>query len=90
MIDEGGERGMAMIETLAGQIAIESTARAWLVRSWLAPGRLFDEDLLDELAVAADGRLCREPAFRDWLHAEWTVWARQRYRRVARLASRGQ
>ena len=35
-----------------------------------------------------DGRLAREPRFRAWLRAEWTAWARQRYRRVARLAEK--
>ena len=31
----------------------------------------------------------REPRFRAWLRGEWTAWARQRYRRVARLAAGG-
>jgi hypothetical protein len=82
-----GERAMALLETLAGELSAQPPVRAWLIRSWLSPPRLVDEALLDELAAAADGRLCREPSFRDWVRTEWTAWARQRYRRVARLAS---
>lgn len=76
---------MPLIETLAAQLAPDPDVRAWLLRSWLAPGRTVDGSLLDELAGAADGRLAREPRFRAWLRSEWTAWARQRYRRVARL-----
>jgi len=82
-----GENAMALIETLAAELAPEPMARGWLIRSWLAPARLVDETLLAELARAAEGRLGREPRFRSWLRAEWTAWARQRYRRVARLAA---
>jgi hypothetical protein len=89
MIADRGDRGMEMMETLAGELAAEPAVRAWLIRSWLSPGRLVDEKMLGELTLAAEGRLLREPGFRDWLRAEWTVWARQRYRRVARLASAG-
>ena len=87
MMTGTGEHGMSMAETLAGQLATEPTARAWLVRSWLSPPRQIDEKMIDELALAAGGRLLQEPRFRDWLCEEWTAWARQRYRRVARLAS---
>jgi hypothetical protein len=76
---------MPLIETLAAQLAPDPDVRAWLLRSWLAPARSVDGSLLDELAGAADGRLAREPRFRAWLRSEWTAWARQRYRRVARL-----
>jgi hypothetical protein len=79
---------MPLIETLAAQLAPEADVRAWLLRSWLVPGRSVDGALLDELAAAVDGRLVREPRFRAWLRSEWTAWARQRYRRVARLAQR--
>jgi hypothetical protein len=82
-----GENAMALIETLAAELAPEPAARGWLIRSWLAPARLADPKLLAELAQAADGRLGREPRLRSWLRAEWTAWARQRYRRVARLAA---
>jgi hypothetical protein len=77
---------MPLIETLAAQLAPDPDVRAWLLRSWLAPGRSVDGALLDELAGAVDGGLVREPRFRAWLRSEWTAWARQRYRRVARLA----
>ena len=77
---------MPLLETLAAQVAPEPGARAWLLRSWLSPPRLIDGRVIDELAGAAEGRLVREPRFRAWLRAEWTAWARQRYRRVARQA----
>ncbi len=79
------EPAMAMVETLAGQVAPDARARAWLVRSWLSPARTIDGKLLDELTRAADGRLFHERRFREWLRAEWTAWARQRYRRVSRV-----
>ncbi len=81
------ERAMSLVETLATEVAPEAPARAWLLRSWLAPGRAVDLPLLSELTQAADGRLYREPRFRAWLRDEWTAWARQRYRRVARKAA---
>jgi hypothetical protein len=83
-----GESAMAMVETLAGQVATDPTARSWLIQSWLSPPRPLDRELLEELARAADGRLVRERRFREWLRAEWTAWARQRYRRVSRAAGR--
>jgi hypothetical protein len=79
-----GEQAMSMVETLIGQIATDPEVRAWLLRSWLSPPRPIDAKRLDELALAADGRLMNEPRFRDWLRAEWTASARQRYRRVSR------
>ena len=78
-----------LLETLVGELAPDPEVRAWLVRSWLGPPRLIDRALLTELAEAADGRLVLEPRFRAWLRGEWTAWARQRYRRVARLAVAG-
>ena len=84
------DNGMALAETLAAQIAPEPATRAWLLRSWLSPARMIDGAFLDELAEAERGSLLREPRFRNWLRSEWTAWARQRYRRVARLASAGE
>ena len=83
------ENGMALVDTLASQIAPNPGTRSWLIRSWLSPTRSIDGPLLDELAAADHGRLLREPRFRNWLRSEWTAWARQRYRRVARLAVAG-
>jgi hypothetical protein len=80
------DRSGSLLQTLASQIAPDVAVQSWLVRSWLAPPRLIDGALLSELARAADGKLIREPRFRAWLRAEWTAWARQRYRRVARTA----
>jgi len=82
-----GEEGAALLETLTVEIAPEADVRNWLLRSWLAPPRHVDGRLLAELAGATGGRLAREPRFRAWLRGEWTAWARQRYRRVARLAA---
>jgi hypothetical protein len=82
-----GEHAMFLTETLAAELAPEPAARGWLIRSWLSPERIVDDKLLAELALAVDGRLCREPRFRAWLREEWTASARQRYRRVARWAA---
>jgi hypothetical protein len=80
------ESPMSLLETLAAQIAPDADTRGWLLRSWLAPRRLIEGRVLEELSEAVDGRLIREPRFRAWLRGEWTAWARQRYRRVARLS----
>lgn len=89
ILEREGDQAMAMLETLAGQVATDPEARAWLRTSWLAPSRLIDRALLSEIAHVDDGRLVRDPRFRAWLRAEWTAWARQRYRRVARVAEVG-
>lgn len=81
-----GENSEALVQTLIEQLAPDADLRAWLSRSWLGPKRLVDGSLLNEIAHAADGRLAAEPRFRSWLRAEWTAWARQRYRRVTRTA----
>lgn len=83
---ERGTNAMALLETLAGQLVTDARTRAGLLRSWLAPRRLIDGRLLEAIAGENAGRLGREPRFRAWLRGEWTAWARQRYRRVARLA----
>jgi hypothetical protein len=83
----GGERAEAMLADLAGQIAPDPGTKLALIQSWLRPRRLIDDAVLSELAGLVSGRLVDEPRFRSWLRAEWTAWARQRYRRVARLAS---
>jgi hypothetical protein len=83
----GGDSALAMVQDLAGQIAPDPEPRFWLVQSWLRPPRPIDQAMLTELAQAVGGRLAREPRFRAWLRGEWTAWARQRYRRVARLAA---
>ena len=86
---EAGRGRVGAARDLTAQIAPEADVRNWLLRSWLAPPRHVDGRLLAELAGALDGRLAREPRFRAWLRGEWTAWARQRYRRVARLAGEG-
>lgn len=87
---QSGVNAMPLGETLAAQVAPDADVRAWLLRSWLAPPRSVDGALLHDLAGAVDGRLVREPRFRAWLRGEWTAWARQRYRRVARQVRAGQ
>jgi hypothetical protein len=81
-----GDQGGAMLEELTALLTPEADLRNWLLRSWLAPPRPVDGRLLAELAGALGGRLAREGRFRAWLRGEWTAEARQRYRRVARLA----
>jgi hypothetical protein len=80
--DPSGE----LIEALAHQVAPELEARVWLLNSWGDPAGPLDGERLAAIAVAADGALVAEPRFRAWLRAEWTAWARQRYRRVVRQA----
>jgi hypothetical protein len=87
LITRGGDRGLAMAQDLAAQLTPDAELRFWLIQSWLRTPRPIDGSLLGELAHAVDGRLAREPRFRSWLRCEWTAWARQRYRRVARLAA---
>ncbi len=83
-----GKDSGALLETLLQQVAPEADCRSWLFRSWLLPEHPVDDKLLAELADAVKGRLVREERFRAWLRAEWTAWARQRYRRVDRQARR--
>jgi hypothetical protein len=87
LLTRGGEGPAALVETLTHQLAPEAGSRVWLSQSWLRPRKPIDGALLEEIASADQGRLAREPRFRAWLRAEWTQWARQRYRWVARLAA---
>jgi hypothetical protein len=89
-LEREGERAMSLIETLVGELSPRPAVRAWLIRSWLGSPRVVDDVLLAEMTRAADGALVHEPRFRAWLRAEWTASARQRYRRVAKLASMAQ
>ncbi len=75
-----------LVETLAAQIAPDMDVRVWLLESWNEPTTPIDGEVLRRLAGAVDGKLLAEPRFRSWLRGEWTAWARQRYRRAARLA----
>jgi hypothetical protein len=86
LLARGDSDALNLVETLAREIAPEAAVRAELMRTWLAPARSIDRTVLAELAHLAGGRLTTEPRFRAWLSAEWTVWARKRFRRVARLA----
>ena len=87
LLSPGGDNAVALVQDLAGQIAPEAESRFWLVQSWFRHARPIDLALFTELAQVSGGRLVCEPRFRAWLREEWTAWARQRYRRVARLAA---
>jgi hypothetical protein len=86
LLARGDSDALSSVDALAQEIAPEAPVRVELMRSWLAAGRALDRDALSALAHLADGRLIAEPRFRAWLRAEWTVWARQRFRRVERIA----
>jgi hypothetical protein len=73
-----------LIEALADQIATDPGDRDWLMESWSGPVRRIDGGVLDALARGDGGRMAANSRFRAWLRGEWTAWARQRYRRVAR------
>ncbi|HEV3122453.1 MAG TPA: hypothetical protein VGY53_11145, partial [Isosphaeraceae bacterium] len=75
-----------LLDTLIQQLTTQAETRHWLVVSFDSAGKPIDGDTLRTLAEAADGRLAAEPRFRSWLRAEWTAWARQRYRAVAQPA----
>ena len=75
------------LETLAREIVPDREAREWVLARWREAERPIDKAWLDRLAELQNGELAHEPRFRAWLKAEWTAWARQRYRRVARVAS---
>jgi hypothetical protein len=79
---------LALLETLAREITPDRDARFWLLESWDGPEHAIDGAWLREAASAAGGRLASEPRFRAWLRGEWTAWARQHYRRIAREAGK--
>ena len=82
-----GEHAMSLIETLVGELSPRPAVLRMAYPELAAPPRVVDDTLLAELTRAADGALIHEPRFRAWLRAEWTASARQRYRRVAKLAT---
>lgn len=81
------QSGDELVLRLAESIVPDPSRRDALVRSWLEPPRPIDGALAIKLAALSEGSLLQEPRLRDWLRAEWTAWARQRFRRVARLAA---
>lgn len=81
--------GTSWVDTLAEQVAPHVAGRGWLEVSWERSQRPIDGRLLDELAGVDGGRLARDPRFRAWLRGEWTAWARQRYRWIAREVEKG-
>jgi hypothetical protein len=87
LLARGDSDSLDLLEGLAGEITPDPAGRADLIRSWLRPPRVIDLSVLADVAHLAGGRLAGEPHFRAWLKAEWTIWARQRFRRVERLAT---
>ena len=79
--------GMALIKTLAGQIAPDKTSLTWLLNAFERVPKPIDGGSLRELDEAVGGRLAADPRFRAWLGSEWAAWASQRYRRVGRNLS---
>ena len=77
-----------LVELLAAQVAPGLDARGWLLQSWESPPQPLDGRQLERIATVAGGKLASDPRFRAWLRAEWTAWACQNYRRVAREAER--
>ena len=85
-----GERAMSLIETLAGELSPRPGGPRLADPELAQVAAGGGQNLLAEMAHAADGALVHEPRFRSWLRAEWTASARQRYRRVAKLAATAQ
>ena len=83
---EKGEDSQPLLEALAAQIAPDASARKWLLESWRRPERALDDGLLLEISAAANHRVFAETRFREWLRAEWTASARQRFSWIARHA----
>ena len=79
-------RSDRLLAELAGQVCTTSASRDTLRAEFEGEAGLLDGDVLLRLAESDSGRLATEPRFRTWIRAEWLAWARQRYRRTARLA----
>ena len=84
-----GEHAMSLIETLAGELAPEPVgSRLAHPELALAPAARSTRRCWPRWHTRRTAGSLREPRFRAWLRAEWTAWARQRYRRVAKRRSR--
>jgi ABC-type Fe3+ transport system substrate-binding protein len=77
-----------LLDTLAEQIAVDPYDHAWLLELWDRPATRVNGEILAELATVNSGRLGTNPRLRAWLRGEWTAWARQNARRVAREAEK--
>ena len=75
-----------LLTRLVSQLSLNQTGREWLIAQFEGGPRPVDAGLLAEIGSVASGMLASEPCFRNWLLAEWSAWAGQRYRRAARLA----
>ena len=75
-----------LLTELVTQLSSTKVSRAWLQGQFEGPARLVDASLLAEIGLVDDQGLVCEPRFRNWLRAEWSAWAGQRYRRAGRLA----
>ncbi|WP_342006443.1 hypothetical protein, partial [Citrobacter sedlakii] len=75
-----------LLDALAREVAGGDAGEAVrLVDSWARPPRPIDGEWL---RAWGGSRIASEPRFRAWLRGEWTAWARQHYRRIAREVGR--
>jgi hypothetical protein len=79
--------GPALVDALAAELAVDAGPARPLLEAWSEPPRAMGASELWAIAACDGGRIARGAVFRAWLTAEWTAWARQRFRRVARLAA---
>ncbi len=77
-----------MLDALSREMSGDRDARFWLVESWEKQPEPIDAEWFAGMAKAAGGELARSPRFRSWLRGEWTAWARQQFRRIAREAEK--
>jgi hypothetical protein len=78
----------ALLETLAHELTDSPESRFRLLESWDHAPKKLDLAQLQMLSTVSNGQLLKEPRFRMWIRAEWTAWARQHYRRIAREAGK--
>ncbi len=83
-----GEPNRTLETNLLRLIAPDPSLRHDLERSWQREARPIGRAILNELVQMGGGQMMREPRLRNWLRAEWTAWARQRYRRIAERCGR--
>jgi hypothetical protein len=84
-MDDGDAQVNAWFQNLARELAPIHSERAALSQSWLDPPRPIGPDRIRELIAPPAPDFLQNPRVRAWLHAEWSAWARQRYRRILRL-----
>jgi hypothetical protein len=83
----GDEEAASLLTTLLDELTPNPSAKSFLSQSAQSKAHPIDLDDLSAIAAALNSRPIQNPRLLTFLRAEWTAWARQRYRRVARLAS---